>query len=103
MRWAMSSVTGSPVKMEVPRSKRGDLPDHSPKRIEEGPVEAEALADLLHVVGGGLIAGDDGGRIAGRDVEQREDEQAPPTAMTGIVATMSADQDVTEHREDLLM
>ncbi len=52
----------------------------------EGPVEAEAAADLLDVLRGRLVAGDDGGRIAWCDVEQAEDEQAT-IAITGMVAS----------------
>ena len=40
-----------------------------------GAVEPEALADALDIGGRGLVAGDDGRRVARRDIEEREDEQ----------------------------
>ena len=43
--------------------------------LPQGLVEAERLADLGDVLGRGVVAGDDGGRVAGRQVQEEEDEQ----------------------------
>ncbi len=65
----------------------GDLPDPFAEADEEGAVEAERAADLLHVLRRRLVAGDHRRRVAGSDVEQRKTKSAT-TAMTGIVARM---------------
>ena len=52
-----------------------DAPGPIAELDEEGPFEAEALADALDIGGRRLIAGDDGGGIAGRDIEEAEDEE----------------------------
>ena len=52
-----------------------DLPQPFAEADQEGAIKTERGADALDVGGGGLVAGDDGGRIAGGDVEQAEDEE----------------------------
>ena len=42
--------------------------------LEHRPVEAELLAHLGNGLGGGVLAGDDGGRIARRQTQQDEYE-----------------------------
>ena len=52
-----------------------DVPEPFAEADEEGAVEAEADADAFDVGRAGLVAGDDGGRVAGGDVEKAEDEE----------------------------
>ena len=52
-----------------------DAPGPLAEAHQEGPVEAEALADALDVGRRRLVARDHGGRVARRDVKQAEDEQ----------------------------
>ncbi len=52
-----------------------DVPDPAAELDQKRPVEAEALADTLNVVGARLVARDHRRRIARRDVEQTENEQ----------------------------
>ena len=73
-----------------------DLPGPFAEADEERPVEAEALADLLDVLRRGLVAGDHGGRIARRDVEQAEHEQGDDRHHGD--RRQDAPDDVSEHR-----
>ena len=52
-----------------------DVPEPGPELDQKRPVEAEALANTFNVFGGRLVTGDHHRRIAGRDVQQTEDEQ----------------------------
>ena len=52
-----------------------DAPDPASELDQEGPVEAEALADALHILRACLIARNHHGGITRRDVEQAEHEQ----------------------------
>ena len=69
----MSVVTGRPEKIDVPRSPRTMRPSQSADLGVERLVEAELGADARDVVAGRVVAGDDDGRIARRDVQERED------------------------------
>ena len=76
IRWAIISATGRLVKIEMPRSPCEDVPQPTmPKRAARTAIEPELRADALDVGVRRLIAGDDRRGIAGRQIEQREDEQ----------------------------
>ena len=52
-----------------------DLPQPFAEAHQERPVQSERGTDTLHVGGRGLVARDDRGRIAGREIEQAEHEE----------------------------
>ncbi len=88
--------------MDVPRSNLAICQTHCAEADEEGPVEPQALADLLDVRRGRLVAGDHGRRIAGRDVEQEEHEQQRTTGDHGNRREDASDY-INEHEARLFM
>ena len=52
-----------------------DLVDEDPELLDDRPVQAELLADLRDLLGRGVQAGEDLGRIAAEALEQREHQQ----------------------------
>lgn len=52
-----------------------DAPDPASELDQERPVEAEALADALHILRACLVACDHHGGITRRDIKQAEHEQ----------------------------
>jgi hypothetical protein len=63
------------VKIEVPEVATDQLRDPAAEAHEERLVEPELLADAPDVVAGRGVAGEDRRRVAGREVEQQEDDE----------------------------
>ena len=73
-RSRIASVTGSLVRSDVPRSP-ARRPQEGAVLLEQRPIEAEARAQLGHVLGRGGLAEHRLRRVAGNEVDQREDER----------------------------
>ena len=73
-RWPISSETGCAEKIELPEIAAQQLADPGEELDQQRLVESQLGADLRDIFGRGEIAGDDRGRIAGREMQQREDE-----------------------------
>ena len=74
MRWPMSLPTGSCEKIDTPRSPLKHRGDPTHELHSQRIVEAEFFADGVDLHLGCVVTDDDGGRIAGRQVQQQENE-----------------------------
>ena len=74
-RSRISSATCFLKKNDSPKSPCSVLRHPDDELGEDRLVEAQALADLGHLLGGGSVAGDDGGGIGGRQAQHQEDQR----------------------------
>ena len=68
-------IAAGDIGSRLPVFSVKDLQGPFGKAHEKWPIEAEAAPDALDVLRRGLVAGNNGGRIARRNVKQGEDEQ----------------------------
>ena len=68
-------MTGVPYRNDVPRSPRDEAGQERLVLHEQRPVEAERLAQLRDILGRGAFAEHRLRRIAGHEMDQREDER----------------------------
>ena len=97
MRSATSDATVFLKKNDSPKSPRAMLPIQTKNCATIGRSRPSFGADAGDVLRGRGRARDDRGRIAGRQAQQREDDQTATIAITGIVASRRS-RDVGEHQ-----
>ncbi len=73
-----------------------DLPDPQQELHGDRLVEPHVHADLLQLLAGRAVAGDDRGRIAGREAQDREDDQGDHSHHRE--GRRQPSRDVREHR-----